>query len=132
MNQPNIVEPPLEEQVSTVELAKQALTEAKELLELEIQLAKVEAREELKRVKSAAIAGGVAFALVLLGLSACVTAIILAIGVAAVYALAVAGVLLLAGGAAAAYAYSTVPKAPLDQTRERLKDDIKRLREHTA
>lgn len=131
MNQANIVDPTLD-QTSTVELAKLALAEAKELIELEIQLAKVEARAELKRVKSAAIAAGVAFTLVLLGLSALVTALILALGVAAIYALAVGGALLLLGGIASAYAYSSVPKAPLDQTRERLKDDIKRLREHTA
>jgi uncharacterized membrane protein YqjE len=131
MNQANIVDPALE-QVSTVELAKQALAEAKELIDLEIQLAKVEARAELKRVRNAAIAAGVAFTLLLLGLGALVTALILALGVGAIYALAVAGALLLAGGIASAYAYSTVPKDPLDQTRERLKDDIKRLREHTA
>lgn len=131
MNQANIAEP-IFESGSTVEIAKQALAEAKELIELEIQLAKVEARDELKRLKTAAIAGAAAFTLVLLGLSAWVTALILALGLAPLYALAVGGGLLILGGAAAAYAYAAIPKAPLDQTRERLKEDIQRLREHTA
>lgn len=131
MNQANIAEPVFESR-STVEIAKQALVEAKELIELEIQLAKAEARDELKKMKAAAIAGALAFTLVLLALGAWVTALILALGLSAVYALAVGGALLLLGGAAAAYAYSAIPKAPLDHTRERLKEDIQRLREHTA
>jgi uncharacterized membrane protein YqjE len=131
MNQANIAEPVFESG-STVEIAKQALAEAKELIELEIQLAKVEARDELKKMKAAAIAGALAFTLLLLGLSAWVTALILALGLAPLYALAVGGGLVLLAGAAAAYAYSAIPKAPLDHTRERLKEDIQRLREHTA
>ena len=120
MNQANIAEPVFESG-STVEIAKQALAEAKELIELEIQLAKVEARDELKKMKAAAIAGALAFTLLLLGL-----------GLLPLYALAVGGGLVLLAGAAAAYAYSAIPKAPLDHTRERLKEDIQRLREHTA
>ena len=123
---------PALESYSTVELAKQAFDEAKELVSLEVQLAKVEALSEIRRLRSAAIAAGVAFALVLLALAALITALILALGAGAIGALIVAGGLLLLGGGAAAYAYSTLPKAPLDQTRERLKDDIQRLREHTA
>ena len=130
MNQPR-VDPALES-YSTVEIAKQAFDEAKELIGLEVQLAKVEAMTELRRLRSAAIAGGIAFALISLALSALVTALILALGASAIYGLVVAGVLLLLGGLAAAYAYSAIPKVPLDQTRERLKDDIQRLREHTA
>lgn len=131
MNQASIAEPTFDSG-STVELAKQALTEAKELIELEIKLAKVEARDELKRMKNAAIAAGVAFTLAILGLSAWVTALILALGLAPLYALAVGGALLLLGAGSAAYAYAAIPKAPLDHTRERLKEDIQRLREHTA
>jgi uncharacterized membrane protein YqjE len=130
MNQPH-VDPTLEK-YSTVELAKQAFDEAKELISLEVQLAKVEALTELRRLRNAAIAAGLAFAFILLALSALVTALILALGASAIYGLAVAAGLLVLGGIAAAYAYSAVPKTPLDQTRERLKDDIQRLREHTA
>jgi len=102
MNQPRV--DPAFESYSTVEIAKQAFDEAKELVGLEVQLAKVEAMTELKRLRSAAIAAGVAFALLLLALSALVSASILALGASVISGLAVAGVLLLLGGIAAAYA----------------------------
>ncbi|MGC4087887.1 MAG: phage holin family protein [Polyangiaceae bacterium] len=129
MTEPPIVDHALEPS-STVEIAKQALAEAKELIELEVRLAKVEAIAELKRLRSAAIGAGIATALTLLGLGALLLSLVLALGASALTALGVASLLLLGAMLSGAYAYSRLPKAPLDQTRERLKDDLKRLREH--
>ena len=117
---------------STAELAKELLSEARELIQIEIQLAKEEARTELISVKRAAIAAGIALGLAVLGLNAVITAVILAFGASVLAGLGVAGALLAAGALVAAYAYSRAPKSVLGKTRDRLKEDVTRLKEHVA
>jgi uncharacterized membrane protein YqjE len=114
------------------ELVTQVLADARELITLEVRLATEEARSELLQAKTAAIAGAAAFSLALLGLGTLLVALILALGGLALHALIVGGVLLVAAGGTAAYAYGCIPKKPLEKTRGRLKEDVARLKEHTA
>lgn len=117
---------------STAALFREALDEAKELARVEIELAKSEVEMELARAKRAAIGIGVALAAGVLVLSLVALALVLALGGTALIALAVAGAMLVVGGAAAWLGYSLLPKRPFEKTRERLKSDVVHLREHIA
>lgn len=132
MNQP----PPPErlplEQASTVDLVKEALDEAKELIRLEVEIAKDEVKQEVAQTKRAAIGFGVALAFALVVLSLLAVAIVLAVGGTAVAALAVAGVFLVLGGVAGYLGYTMIPKKPLDKTMNRVKRDVNQLKEHIA
>jgi uncharacterized membrane protein YqjE len=117
---------------STSELVTQAVREMRELVDLEIKLAKEEVRGELVQAKRAAVAGALALALGLWAVAVLLVALILALGGTALNALIVGAVLLLACAGGAAYAYTAVPRDLLHQSRNRLKDDINRLKEHAA
>lgn len=116
----------------TGEIARQLMAETRELIQLEVRLAKAEAKAEIGRALGAVIAGGVAVALLLLGLSVLLMALVLALGDGAMGALVIGLVLLGLAGAAAVYAYVSLPKSFLRQTRGRLKDDLNRLKEHAT
>ena len=131
VNQPPPERLPLE-QASTVDLVKEALDEAKELVRLEVEIAKQEVKQEVAQTKKAAIGFGVALAFALVVLSLLAVAIVLAVGGTAVAALAVAGVFLVLGGIAGYLGYSMIPKKPLDKTRRRVKTDVNQLKEHIA
>jgi uncharacterized membrane protein YqjE len=120
------------ENAPTTDVVKQALAETRELLQLDLRIAKQELREDLLQVKKAAIAGALAFVFVLLALTALVVAVILAAGASVAAALVTAAILLVLGGAAGALAYALAPKSPLGRTRQRLKDDLNQLKEHAA
>ena len=123
---------PLHQTSTTPELVKEVLSDARELITLEIRLAVNEAREEALRVKRAAIAAVVAAALVLLGAGALVVALILLLGGAPLHAFAVGSALLLLACGGAVYAYSVMPKNPLAKTRERFRENANQLKEHVA
>ena len=120
------------EQASTVDLVKEALDEAKELVRLEVEIAKDEVKQEVAQTKKAAIGFGVALAFALVVLSLLAVAIVLAVGGTAVAALAVAGVFLVLGGVAGYVGYTMIPKKPLDKTIGRVKRDVNQLKEHIA
>jgi uncharacterized membrane protein YqjE len=130
MNSPPLATAP--EPTPSADVAKQLLADAKELIALEVELAKNEVTEELLRAKHAAIAAGLAIAALLLCLNAALVGLILALGGTALHALSVALVLLLLAGATGVYAYSAVPKRPLGKTRARLEDDARQLKAHVA
>jgi uncharacterized membrane protein YqjE len=129
-------EPPPErlplEQASTVDLVREALDEAKELVRLEVEIAKDEVKQEVAQAKKAAIGFGVALAFALVVLSLVAVAIVLAVGGTAGAALIVAAVFLVLGGIAGYVGYTMVPKKPLDTTMTRVKRDVNQLKEHIA
>ena len=117
---------------STRSLLRDAVAHTKELVRLELGLARQELGEELLQVRRAAILAGVAVALGLVFLSTLAFALVLAWGGTAVVALGVAaGVLAIAGGMGA-LAYRAIPKRPLARSRERLQKDLTHLKEHAA
>ena len=129
MNSPPTV---LASELSTVEVTKQVLADARELIALEVQLAREEVKEELRLAKQAAIAGAAAACVLLLSLCAAIVALILALGGEPAHALVVALTLLVVALAAGAYAYAAVPKQPMERTKNRLAEDAKRLKEHVV
>ena len=124
--------PALLEEASTADLVKEAMDEAKELVRLEVALAKEEVKEELKEVEHAAISLGVAAGASLIVLSLLAVAIVLAVGGTALAALIVAGCFLVIAGVAAYLGYGLLPKKPMEKTRHRLENDVNQLKEHIA
>ena len=122
---------PLEE-ASTAELVKDALVEARELVKLEVELAKNEVKGEVKALEHVAIGFGVAFVFALLFLAMMSVALVVALGGTAVAATVLGLVYAALAGGAAWYGYGKLPKKPLDRTRERLRTDLRQLKEHVA
>jgi hypothetical protein len=131
LNQPPPERLPLE-QASTVDLVKEVFDEAKELVRLEVEIAKDEVKQEVAQAKKAAIGFGVAFVFTVVAVCLLAVALVLAAGATAVVALAVAGGFLVLGGIAGYLGYSMVPKKPLDKTVHRAKRNVNQLKEHIA
>lgn len=120
------------EEASTADLVREALDEAKELVRIEIEIAKNEVEKEIAQAKKAAVGFGVALGAGVLVLCLLAVALVFAVGGTAVAALIVAACLLVLGGAAAFAGYSILPKKPLETTRHRLRSDVTQLKEHIA
>lgn len=116
----------------TAELVKQALGEARGLVELEVRIAKEELRAELLEAKRAAIAGTLAIGIAMLVLGALIVALIFALGGTVAAALVVAAALAALAAISVAVAYATAPKSVLGKTRQHLKDDAETLKEHVT
>lgn len=111
-------------------MLRKALDGTKELVRLELALAREELKEDVRRLEVAAILAGVAILLVLLTLSTLVVALVLAVGATPVSALLVSAALAAIGGALALAAYKKMPRVPLERTRARLKSDVHQIGEH--
>ncbi|WP_394832077.1 phage holin family protein [Pendulispora rubella] len=120
------------DETPTGELIKRALDDARELVRIEVGLAKEEAREQLASAKRAVIAGAVAFVAALLFLATATMAVVLALGGGALIALGISGIYLVVAGVAGAVAYRLVPRKPVEETRRRIEGEIKELKEHVA
>lgn len=120
------------EDASTADLVKGVLEEARELVRVEVELAREEVKDELTRFKFAAVAFGIAALVAVIVMSVIAMAIVLALGATALVALAVAGVFFVIAAVASGIGYALLPKAPLEQTRNRLELDMNQLKEHVA
>jgi hypothetical protein len=119
-------------EASTAELVKDALDEAKELVQLEVALAKEEVKEDLRHVRRAAIGFGVGLGASLLALTLLAMSLVFAIGATALVALLVAGGFLVTAALGAYVGYALLPKRALEKTRSRLQNDVNHLKEHIA
>lgn len=122
---------PLEE-ASTADLVKDVLTEARELVKLEVDLAKNEVKKEVKELERSAIAFAVGLVAALLFLTMLAVALVVALGGTSLAAIGVGIVFATVAGVAAWIGWGKLPKKPLDQTRRRLQTDIQQLKEHVA
>jgi uncharacterized membrane protein YqjE len=118
--------------LSTTELVRQTMEDTKELVRIELKLAREEIRDDLLQLKTVAILLGVAAVLAVLVLSSLIVAIVIALGGTVVVALVATGVLAVGSGAMAIIARKHFPKVPLQRTRARLKSDINQLKEHVV
>jgi len=122
----------LPDQLSTGELGRQAFDETKELVRLEIALAREDLRSELQRVKTAAILLGLAGALAIVALAIFDVAVVIALGTTVTAALSVAFIVVAEVAVLGFIGYRMLPKAPLARTRERLASDVRELKEHVV
>jgi uncharacterized membrane protein SirB2 len=122
-----------EEQVrrlSTTELVRRALDEARLLARAEVLHAKQELREEIRAAKASGILLGAGGVLALSGITILFTAIAMALPIAEWLAAIIVGVvLLLVAGALGLAGVKRLPKKPLARTQERIKQDVTLTRE---
>ncbi len=120
-------------EMTTGDLVRHALDEAKLLARAEVLHAKQELREELKAAKTSGILLGAGFVAALCGLSVLFVALALLIPIREWLAvLLVAVVLLGAAGASAYVAIGKPSKKPMNRTQQRLKKDLAITREQMA
>lgn len=119
--------------MSTPELVRHALDEAKLLARAEVLHAKAELRDELRQAKQAGGFIGAAVALALGAISVLLVALAISLPLTTVGGLlVVAAAALLLAGACGWYGYRKLPKKPLVRTKERLKDDWTFAREQMS
>jgi uncharacterized membrane protein YqjE len=123
-------DPTMDEPAS--QLAKQAIEEARILVKLEVALAKNELKEEMSELKLSGVAFGGAAVSAILMLSMVCLAIVLALGARWWVALIGAAIWLVVALAMALVGRSSLPKQPLERTRQRLSTDLKQLKERVA
>ncbi len=118
------------ESLSTAELIRHAIEEARLLARAEVLHAKKELQEELKAARTSGILLGAGGVLGLVGLAALLVTVGLVLPLAQWLGVLLVGIflVLLAGGLALA-GYKRLPKKPLVHTQERLKTDLTRTRE---
>lgn len=120
------------EEASTADLVREAIDEAKELVRIEIQLARGEISQEIDQAKKAAVGFGAAGAFAIIGLTLLAVAIPLAFGASAVASLIVGGIIIAIAALAAFLGYAILPKKPLEHTRKRLLTNMTQLKEHVV
>ncbi len=116
-------------EASTTDLVREAVDEARELVRLEVALAKDEVRRELDGAKKAAVMAAVAAVAALLALAMLCVALALAIFPGPVPALVIGGLFVLGAAILGYVAYRKAPKQPLGETRRRLEGDARSIKE---
>lgn len=116
-------------EASTTDLVREAVDEARELVRLEVALAKDEVRRELDDAKKAAVMGAVAAVAALLAVAMLCVALALAIFPGPIPALVIGGIFVVGAAVFGYVAFRKVPKKPLEDTRRRLEGDARTFKE---
>jgi len=114
---------------STADLLKAAVEEARDLIKLEVELAKSDVASELARAKAATITLTLAAGALNLALAMVLFAVAVASHAEIVVSIAAAGGLFVFAAVAGVAGVRKLPATILDRTRERLGDDIRQLEE---
>jgi hypothetical protein len=116
----------------TGQLVREALDQTRELVRLEIALARNEVATELAEAKTGVIALGVAAAAALSSFTLLMVALALSFSVSWLAALSLAIVLLLLAGALGFAGYKILPTRLMAQTKDRIEADLTQLKERIA
>jgi hypothetical protein len=108
------------------------MDETRELVRLEVALAREELKEELAFAKVAGVALGGAGAMAIASFTMFMVTIAQAFSWHWLAALIIAAILLCLSGTMALFGWTLLPKKPMNQTRERLESDLRQLRERVA
>lgn len=120
-------------QMSTAELVRHAVDEARLLVKAEVLYAKRELRDEIAQAKRSGIFAGAAMVLLLTGLSSLFVALGIALPGAPGWGVAIVGaVQIIAAGALGFLGFKKLPKKPMAATVARIKTDIEVTREQFA
>lgn len=117
---------------SAAQLIQEALQEARTVLQLEARLAVDDVRKQVTDLKQAGVSLGIAAVAAILGLALLLVALALAIDLSAVPALIIGLVLLAVAGVAGWLGYRKVPRKPLEHTQDRIKTDVRIVKERLA
>jgi Putative Actinobacterial Holin-X, holin superfamily III len=116
----------------TTQLIREALDETRELVRLEVALAREEIRAELTQAKGAAVALSGAMALAIASFTMFMVAIALAFDLGWLAALVIGLVLSCISGALVLAGYRAIPRHPMVDTKDRIASDLKQLKERIA
>ena len=120
------------EEASVIDLVRAAVDDARELVRIEVALARDEINTELHATERAAVGFALALAAAVVALTMFTVAVVIALRAAA-WTVAVAGAAFLVGAAiAAAAGYGALPKNPHEKTRARLETDVREIKENLA
>jgi hypothetical protein len=111
---------------------REALDETRELVRLEVALAREELTSELSRAKFALVSLAAGGAMVLSGLTLVLVAIALVFTKAWLVALVLGLILAVLAGVIGLGGWKALPRKLLGETRERIESDFKQLRERIA
>jgi uncharacterized membrane protein YqjE len=115
------------------ELVREALGDTRELVRLEVALAREDLRSEFGAAKSSVIALAASAAFGVSGLTLLLVAVVLALPLAGWLSAVIAGAaVLLVAAALGLIGWRAMPKRFFGRTRQRLVDDVDQLREHIA
>ena len=117
-----------EEERANELLAEEARIEVRTLIQYELDLARQQTEDALRKSHYAALLGAAAVALAVLALGSITIALILALGASAVPALVVAALMLVTGAVGAGYTYFVLPHSPLEYARALLKTRLSEVR----
>ena len=120
------------ERSPTPELLQRTFVELRELLQIEVDLARNEVAAELKAAKAAAIASVVAAVFALCAVNLLLFALFMALGAPVLLGVATGLGMAAAALGCLVWARAHFPKTFLADTRKRLTEDINRLKEHAA
>jgi hypothetical protein len=121
--------PPADEARSARDLLREALEETRELIRLEVAIARRELKEELAQAKTSAVGFGIAGVSATLGVAMLLVAIVTAFRLEWLVALVIGALLLVLAGSTALAAYRAMPRKPLEEARERIESDMRVLKE---
>jgi hypothetical protein len=113
-------------------LIREALGDTRELVRLEVALAREDLRSEVAAAKTSAIVLGGAAAAAVAGLAVLVVALVLALDAGWVGALVAGGILLVVALALGLIGAKAMPTNPLVGTRGRILSDVRHLKERIA
>ncbi|MCC6551789.1 MAG: phage holin family protein [Polyangiaceae bacterium] len=116
----------------TADLVREALLDAKELLQAEVELARDELRLEIRRAKASAFALAAAAGALLLGVVMLIVGVALAIHTGPLPALLFGAGFVVIGAIAGVLGFGRIPRRPLIGTRARLRTDVRLLKERVA
>lgn len=114
------------------ELVRDAVSDVRELVKLEVELATDEMRAQARSAMFAAVAFGLAALAVIIALALFAVALVFALGATAGVAAAVGGGFVALAAVAAAIGYGALPKKPMEETRVRVLSDMALIKEGIA
>lgn len=127
---PMNTQPP--EEASVADLVRDAIGDARELIRVEVELARQELKKEAAAAQRAAIGFGVALAAGIIALALFAVALVFALGGTAAAAAGVGAAFVLVAAVAGGLAYGALPKSPFEQTRARVQADVQQIKESLA
>jgi hypothetical protein len=114
----------------TADLIREVINETRQLVQLEVALAREEVRMEMARARLAGVVLGTAAGAGLSGITVCLVAIVLTFSIPSVAALIMGAGLVSLAVVGGWVGWKRLPKRPMNETRSRLEADFKQLKEH--
>jgi hypothetical protein len=117
---------------TATQLVREALEQMRELVRLEVALAREEARDEWVRARAAGVSLGAGGVAALMGLTMLLVALAAGVAHMVVAALVIGGILIVLAAALGLIGYRGIPRKPMVGTKERIEADLKQLKERVA